>query len=122
LPGLWLPVLGVLAIGIAEAVLIWARRMIVAPVVSAWEIIWRARLFDRLQYTSGAVHDSWESGQLLSRATTDLSQLRRFFAFGLPFLLATPIVLVVGTIMLTALQPIFGLIMIAMAVPTIVCA
>ncbi|WP_220085905.1 ABC transporter transmembrane domain-containing protein, partial [Burkholderia multivorans] len=122
LPGLWLPVLGVLAIGIAEAVLIWARRMIVAPVVSAWEIIWRARLFDRLQYTSVAVHDSWESGQLLSRATTDLSQLRRFFAFGLPFLLATPIVLVVGTIMLTALQPIFGLIMIAMAVPTIVCA
>ncbi|RAE46313.1 ABC transporter ATP-binding protein, partial [Burkholderia multivorans] len=84
--------------------------------------IWRARLFDRLQYTSVAVHDSWESGQLLSRATTDLSQLRRFFAFGLPFLLATPIVLVVGTIMLTALQPIFGLIMIAMAVPTIVCA
>ena len=51
LSGLWLPVLGVLAIGIAEAVAMWARRMIVAPVVSAWEIRWRARLFDRLQYT-----------------------------------------------------------------------
>lgn len=122
LSGLWLPVLGVLAIGIAEAVAMWARRMIVAPVVSAWEIRWRARLFDRLQYTSVAIHDSWESGQLLSRATNDLSQLRRFFAFGLPFLLATPVVLLVGTIMLFALQPIFGIIVIAMAVPTIVSA
>lgn len=119
LPGLWWPVIGVLVIGIAEAVAMWARRMIVAPVVSNWEIVWRARLFDRLQYTSVAVHDSWESGQLLSRATNDLSQLRRFFAFGLPFLMVTPIVIVVGTIMLTVLQPIFGLIMLVMAVPTI---
>ena len=117
---LWWPVLGVLAIGIVEAVGMWARRMIVAPVVSTWEITWRARLFDRLQYTSVAIHDSWESGQLLSRATNDLSQLRRFFAFGLPFLASTPIVILVGTIMLTSLQPVFGLIMIVMAVPTIV--
>ncbi len=120
LQALWLPVLAVLLIGIGEAVAMWARRMIVAPVVSEWEIRWRARLFDRLQYTSVAVHDSWESGQLLSRATNDLSQLRRFFAFGLPFLLSTPIVIVIGTIILVALQPAFGLIMIVMAVPTIV--
>lgn len=31
LSGLWLPVLGVLLIGIAEAVGMWARRMVVAP-------------------------------------------------------------------------------------------
>ncbi|WP_309132341.1 ABC transporter ATP-binding protein [Brevibacterium sp.] len=120
LDGLWWPVLGVLAIGIAEALALWARRMVVAPVVSAWEVKWRSRLFDRLQYTSVAIHDSWESGQLLSRAINDLSQLRRFFAFGIPFLLVMPLVIIVGTIMLTALQPIFGLIMLVMAVPTIV--
>ncbi len=120
LHGLWWPVLGVLGFGLAEALALWARRMVVAPVVSAWEVGWRSRLFDRLQYTSVAIHDSWESGQLLSRAINDLSQLRRFFAFGFPFLLVTPIVIVVGTIMLTALQPIFGLIMVLMAVPTIV--
>ncbi|MGC2940832.1 MULTISPECIES: ABC transporter ATP-binding protein [unclassified Brevibacterium] len=120
LSGLWLPVLGVLLIGIAEAVGMWARRMIVAPVVSHWEVTWRSRLFDRLQYTSVAIHDSWESGQLLSRAVNDLSQLRRFFAFGLPFLLSTPIVLAVGTVMLVLMQPVFGLIMIIMAVPAII--
>ncbi|WP_248278926.1 ABC transporter ATP-binding protein [Brevibacterium sp. 'Marine'] len=120
LSALWLPVLGVLLIGIAEAVGMWARRMVVAPVVSHWEVTWRSRLFDRLQYTSVAIHDSWESGQLLSRAVNDLSQLRRFFAFGLPFLLSTPIVLAVGTVMLVIMQPVFGLIMILMAVPAII--
>lgn len=120
LSGLWLPVLGVLFIGIAEAVGMWARRMVVAPVVSHWEVTWRSRLFDRLQYTSVAIHDSWESGQLLSRAVNDLSQLRRFFAFGLPFLLSTPIVLAVGTVMLVIMQPVFGLIMVIMAVPAII--
>lgn len=120
LSGLWWPILAVLGIGIAEAVGMWARRMIVAPVVATWEITWRSRLFNRLQYTSVAIHDSWESGQLLSRAVNDLSQLRRFFAFGLPFLLSTPIVLAVGTVMLVLMQPVFGLIMIIMAVPAII--
>ncbi|WP_423059064.1 ABC transporter ATP-binding protein [Brevibacterium linens] len=120
LSALWLPVFGVLIIGLAEAVGMWARRMIVAPVVSTWEVTWRSRLFDRLQYTSVAIHDSWESGQLLSRAVNDLSQLRRFFAFGLPFLVSTPIVLAVGTVMLVIMQPVFGLIMIIMAVPAII--
>ncbi|NJC56813.1 ATP-binding cassette subfamily B protein [Brevibacterium marinum] len=119
LSGLWLPVLGVLAIGIAEAVALWGRRILVAPVVAQWEITWRSRLFERLQYTSVAVHDSWESGQLLSRAINDLSQLRRFFAFGIPFLVATPLVIIIGTIVLTVLQPVFGLIILIMAVPTV---
>jgi ATP-binding cassette subfamily B protein len=120
LSALWWPVLGVLVIGIAEAVGMWARRMVVAPVVAGWEVTWRSRLFDRLQYTSVAIHDSWESGQLLSRAVNDLSVLRRFFAFGLPFLLSTPIVLAVGSIILVLMQPVFGLIMIIMAVPAII--
>ena len=120
LSALWWPVLGVLVIGIAEAVGMWARRMVVAPVVAGWEVTWRSRLFDRLQYTSVAIHDSWESGQLLSRAVNDLSMLRRFFAFGLPFLLSTPIVLAVGSVILVLMQPVFGLIMIIMAVPAII--
>src|SRR5699024_1816086 len=120
LSALWWPVLGVLGIGIAEAVGMWARRMVVAPVVAGWEVTWRSRLFGRVQYTSVAIPDSWESGQLLSRAVNDLSMLRRFFAFGLPFLLSTPIVLAVGSIILVLMQPVFGLIMIIMAVPAII--
>src|SRR5699024_12574804 len=109
LSALWWPVLGVLVIGIAEAGGMWARRMVVAPVVAGWEVTWRSRLFDRLQYTSVALHDSWESGQLLSRAVNELSMLRRFFAVGLPFLRATPIVLAVRSLIVVPTHPAFRL-------------
>ncbi|WP_349827500.1 ABC transporter ATP-binding protein [Brevibacterium litoralis] len=117
LGALWPYVLAVLGIGVAEAVAIWGRRMIAARVVSQWEITWRSRIFDRLQYLSVGVHDSWESGQLLSRAIQDMSQLRRFFAFGAPFLLSTPFVVLTGIIVLTVMEPLFGLFALLMAVP-----
>src|SRR5699024_6314006 len=48
------------------------------------------------------------------------SMLRRFFAFGLPFLLSTPIVLAVGSIIRVLMQPVFGLLMIILAVPALI--
>lgn len=117
--GLWWPAALILFIGVSEAVAMWARRMLVAPVVSKWEVVWRARLFNRLQYLAVGTHDDWDSGQLLSRATNDMSQLRRFFAFGGPFIIVTPIVILAGTIMLAIMEPAFGLIMLGMAVPTV---
>lgn len=119
LSGLWLPIAGVLLIGIMEAVALWGRRMIAAKVVSQWEITWRARIYDRLQYLSIGVHGSWESGQLLSRAINDMTQLRRFFAFGAPFIVSTPFVIIVGIIILTIMEPVFGLIAVLMAIPMI---
>lgn len=56
-------------------------------------------------------------GQLLSRATQDMSQLRRFFAFGGPFMLVTPVTIVIGTVMLWLIHPLFGLIVVGMAIP-----
>lgn len=117
LSALRLPIAGVLAIGVIEAVALWGRRMIAAKVVSQWEITWRARIYDRLQYLSIGVHGSWESGQLLSRAINDMTQLRRFFAFGAPFIVSTPFVIAVGIIVLTVMEPAFGLIAVLMAIP-----
>ncbi|MCX0278427.1 ABC transporter ATP-binding protein/permease [Nocardia zapadnayensis] len=117
LSALWLPIAAVLGIGVVEAVALWGRRMIAAKVVSQWEITWRARIYDRLQYLSIGVHGSWESGQLLSRAINDMTQLRRFFAFGAPFIVSTPFVIVTGIIVLTVMEPAFGLIAVLMAIP-----
>ncbi|MDO5501256.1 MAG: ABC transporter ATP-binding protein, partial [Propionibacteriaceae bacterium] len=117
LSALWLPIAAVLGIGIIEAVTLWGRRMIAAKVVSQWEITWRARIYDRLQYLSIGVHGSWESGQLLSRAVNDMTQLRRFFAFGAPFIVSTPFVIAVGIVVLTVMEPAFGLIAVLMAIP-----
>ena len=38
-----------------------------------------------------AFHDAWQSGQLLSRATNDLSAIRRFAGFGIVFLITNTI-------------------------------
>src|SRR6185437_4210147 len=46
----------------------------------------RRDLYAHLQRLPIAFHDRWQSGQLLSRATTDLSVIRRFLSFGLIFL------------------------------------
>ena len=47
----------------------------------------RDDLYAHLQRLDAGFHDSWQSGQLLSRATTDLSAIRRFAGFGTIFLI-----------------------------------
>ncbi|MCI2265769.1 ABC transporter ATP-binding protein [Sediminivirga luteola] len=118
--GLWLPVAAVTAIGLLEAAALLTRRMLAAPVSSRLEIAWRRRLYAHLQRMAVARHDSWESGQLLSRAVQDLSQLRRFVSFGAPFLLVTPLNIVVGLIILAVYSPVIALITLLCAVPTVV--
>lgn len=118
--GLWGPVAFLMVVSIAEVVALWVRRHAVAGIVSKWEITWRHRLFDHLQYVPVSTHDAWESGQLLSRAVNDMSQMRRFFAFGLPFLVCIPLAIIAGEIILTVINPWFGLIMLIAAVPTVI--
>ena len=85
--GLLLP-LGLLAVGLgaANAVLSLVRRWIQGNAVAGMEQAIRDDLYQHLQRLDPAFHDEWQSGQLLSRATTDLSSIRRFAGFGLVFL------------------------------------
>ena len=85
--GLLLP-LGLLAVGLgaAGAVLSLIRRWVQGNAVARMEQAIRDDLYKHLQRLDPAFHDEWQSGQLLSRATTDLSSIRRFAGFGLVFL------------------------------------
>ncbi len=78
--------LAALGLGVAEALLNMIRRWIQASSVAAIEKSIRDDLYDHLQELQPSFHDEWQSGQLLSRATTDLSSIRRFAGFGLIFL------------------------------------
>ncbi len=71
-----------LGLGIAEAALIVARRRVQAVAIQHVERQIRDDLYARLQRLAVEFHDRWQTGQLLSRATTDLSTIRRFFGFG----------------------------------------
>ena len=75
-----------LALGVLEAVLIFWRRWVQSNAVLAIETAMRHDLYERLQQLPMSFHSKWQSGQLLSRATTDLSAIRRFAGFGLLFL------------------------------------
>ncbi|MFJ6016373.1 ABC transporter ATP-binding protein [Streptomyces sp. NPDC092952] len=121
--GVWLGALYLLLLGIAEAGLFGVRRWMVARPLAGVEAEMRADLYRRLQRLPVAFHDRWPSGQLLSRATTDLMLLRMFLAFPLTFLLVNGATIVVGFVILLAQQWTLGLILLIPVVPLmIICS
>ncbi|MBA3489879.1 MAG: ABC transporter ATP-binding protein, partial [Longispora sp.] len=81
----WLGLLA-LALGLIEAGLMLVRRWTQSSVTLRIEMGIRNDLYRHLQQLPISFHDRWQSGQLLSRATSDLGIIRRFLAFGLIFL------------------------------------
>jgi ATP-binding cassette subfamily B protein len=75
-----------LEFGVAEAALIFVRRWAMNHSSLRLERDLRDTLYQRLQRLPVSFHDRWSSGQLLSRATSDMSTIRRFVGFGGVFL------------------------------------
>src|SRR6266540_3532396 len=119
-----LPLLGLaaLAFGIAEAVLNFVRRWIQSNAALGMEAEIRSALYAHLQRLSVAFHGRWQSGQLLSRATTDLSVIRRFLSFGLIFLLVNAITYVTVIVLLLRLYWPLGLLVAVTAIPLFAAA
>ncbi|HRK46520.1 MAG TPA: ABC transporter ATP-binding protein, partial [Nocardioides sp.] len=113
--------LGLLALGLGvlEAFLIWVRRWVQADAVLGLETEIRHDLYERLQALPMSFHTEWESGQLLSRATQDLSAIRRFAGFGLLFLVLNILQVTVVTGVLLHLYWPLGLVVAATALPVI---
>jgi ATP-binding cassette subfamily B protein len=113
--------LGLLAIGLGvlEAVLIWVRRWVQSDAVLGLETQIRHDLYARLQALPMSFHTRWDSGQLLSRATQDLSAIRRFSGFGLLFLVLNVVQVSVVTGVLLHMYWPLGLVVAAAALPVI---
>ena len=114
--------LGLLALGlsISEVLLVWMRRWAQSRAVSDLEASLRMDLYTRLQALPMEFHGRWQSGQLLSRVTADLSTIRRFMGFGLLFLVINVLQLVVVTILLLRLYWPLGIVVLVAAAPIIV--
>jgi len=113
--------LALLALGlsISEVILVWMRRWAQSRTVSDLEASLRQDLYVRLQSLPMEFHTRWQSGQLLSRVTTDLSTIRRFMGFGLLFLVMNILQLGVVTILLLRLYWPLGLVVLVAAVPIV---
>ncbi len=118
--GVWLGALYLLLLGLAEALLFGFRRWLVARPLSHVEAEMRAGLYRHLQRLPIAFHDRWASGQLLSRATTDLMLLRMFLAFPLTFLLVNGVTILVGVIIMLVQDWTLGLVILIPAVPVLI--
>src|SRR3954465_14492399 len=120
--GLW-PLLALaLVFGIAEALLFFVRRWSMGKSSLQLERDLRQALYVRLQRLPVAFHDRWASGQLLSRATSDMSTIRRFVGFGAVFLAVNLITCGVVLLLLLITYWPLGLVVLLTTVPLTVVA
>ncbi len=110
-------VLVVLGLGLLEALMVLLRRWLVLTPGTFVESGMRAKLYAKLQDLPVAFHDKWPSGQLLSRATGDLSLIRRWLSFGLVLLVANGLTLIIGFFILMGFNVILGVVYFAISIP-----
>ena len=106
-----------LLFGLVEAALIFIRRWVQSSLAVGMEATIRNDVYAHLQRLQVGFHDRWQSGQLLSRVTIDLSVIRRFLSFGLIFLIVNTATYVTVVALLIGLYPPLGLLVAVSAVP-----
>lgn len=116
---IWIAGALVLGLGVAEAALIAARRVLVLVPNTRVEARMRNALYAKLQDLPVAFHDRWPSGQLLSRSVSDLNLIRRWLSFGLVLLVVNVLTIIGGAVILLAMNWVLGLVFLAAAIPVI---
>jgi ATP-binding cassette subfamily B protein len=114
---IWWPVAAVLGLGVLEAVMIWFRRWFVLQPGTRVESDMRNSLYKQLQDLPVSFHDRWASGQLLSRAVSDLNLIRRWISFGIVLLVVNVITILIGFVFLLSINWILGIIFVVCSIP-----
>jgi ATP-binding cassette, subfamily B, bacterial len=111
--------LGILALtlGVLEAGLVFIRRWVQSYAALGIETAIRNDLYAHLQRLPVSFHDQWQAGQLLSRATSDLSTIRRFLSFGLIYLVVNLATFIVVVGLLIHLYAPLGVLVAVSAIP-----
>src|SRR5450759_1530607 len=91
-------------IGLLELVFIFVRRHYSGVVSLRMETDLRDDFYAHLQSLQVSFHDNWQSGQLLSRAVSDIGTVRRFVSFGLIWFLQTIVTFAVVFVLMMGLD------------------
>ena len=108
-----------LGLGVLEAGLIVARRACSRMAVLKIEREIRDGLYARLQRLPVEFHDRWQTGQLLSRTTTDLGTIRRFLGFGAIFIVVDGLQYLAVMALLIATYAPLGVVVLVTTLPVI---
>ncbi|MBB5639641.1 ABC transporter ATP-binding protein [Cryobacterium roopkundense] len=114
---IWPAVFIVLGLGVLEAIMIALRRWLVLTPGTHIEARMRNGLYARLQDLPVTFHDRWPSGQLLSRAVSDLNLIRRWVSFGLVLIVVNFLTIVIGVVILVSMNWILGVIFVVCSIP-----
>jgi ATP-binding cassette subfamily B protein len=114
---LWPSFALVLGLGVIEALMITLRRWFVLTPGTHVEAELRNSLYARLQALPVNFHDRWPSGQLLSRAVSDLGLIRRWISFGIVLLVVNAVTIVVGFVFLVSISWALGALFIVCSIP-----
>ena len=96
-----------LVIGVIQAIGIGVRRYNGFKLSYRVEADLRNRMFTHIQRLAFSFHDETPTGQLMSRASSDLSQVRLIFAL-MPIVLANIVMFLVVMIVLVVIDPVLG--------------
>jgi ABC-type multidrug transport system fused ATPase/permease subunit len=119
---LWVFVGAILALGLARAVLMAARRLLSGRQALAVEMDIRQGLYAHLVRLSFGFYDRNQTGQLMSRATVDLQGVRFFLGYGLIFFFQNVLTVVSVTAVLLVFQWKLALIVLAITPVLVVLA
>ena len=103
--GVAIVVAGVLRLGLTVA-----RRLIAGRVSLGVELDLRERLYEHLLRLDLAFFDTQQTGQLMSRATVDLSSVRFFLGYGLVLISQAALTLVFAAIAMVIVDPLLALV------------
>jgi len=100
-----------------EFALVVARRHYAGVASLSMETDLRNDFYAHLQSLQVSFHDSWQSGQLLSRAIADISTVRRFVGFGLIWFLQIFVTFAVVLVLMMLLDWQLALVVVVFVLP-----
>jgi ABC-type multidrug transport system fused ATPase/permease subunit len=99
---------GVALAALVRLVLSVARRLVAGKVSLAVEVDLRNRVYAHLQSLELGFFAGQQTGQLMSRATSDLQSVRFFLGYGLVFIAQSALTILLSAVAMLALQPGLG--------------
>ncbi|MFI5046749.1 MAG: ABC transporter ATP-binding protein [Acidimicrobiia bacterium] len=108
-----------LTLGVVEAGAAFVRRYLLGIAAHGVETDLRDDLYAHLQRLDVGFHDDWDSGQLLSRATSDISAIRRFVGWGAVFFVINGVTAIVVFVLLFRIDATLALLVMVLAVPLV---
>ncbi len=115
--GLWVWSLAILAAGLLSGAMLGLRRYFAFHNARLIESRLRDRIFAHIQRLHFAFHDANATGDLMSRANTDLQQFQNFITM-VPMLTGSIITVVAAAIVMFVIQPVLALLALV-ALPTV---